>query len=111
LGKPNRALKPGGRLSFAVWATADKNLWAATPAMVLIERGAMPAPEPGAPGIFALGDQGRLEGMVPGAVFALPGIEEIPFTFKYEALDFYWRATNELAGPVAAAIAQLPEDD
>lgn len=111
LGETNRVLKPGGRLSFAVWATPDKNLWAATPAMVLVERGALPPPEPGAPGIFALGDQDRLRELVSGAGFTEPRIEEIPFTFRYEDLDFYWRATNELAGPIAAALAELPETE
>ena len=108
LSETNRVLKPGGRISFAVWATADKNLWAATPAMVLVERGAMPAPEPARPGIFALGDQGRLEELVTSAGFAAPRIEEVPFTFEYEDLDFHWRATNELAGPVRGSACAAP---
>jgi SAM-dependent methyltransferase len=111
LAETNRVLRPDGRLAFAVWATPDKNLWAATPGMVLVERGALPAPEPGAPGIFALGDHDRIKKLVTDAGFADPKIEEVPFTFAYDDFDFYWRATNELAGPVAAAIAQLPDED
>jgi ubiquinone/menaquinone biosynthesis C-methylase UbiE len=111
LKETNRVLRPDGRLVFAVWASADKNLWAATPAMVLMERGAFPPPEPGAPGIFALADQNRIRELVTAAGFADPKIEEVPFTFKYDELETHWRATNELAGPIAAAIAQLSADD
>jgi SAM-dependent methyltransferase len=111
LKETNRVLRPDGRLVFAVWASADKNLWAATPGMVLMERGAIPAPEPGAPGIFALADHDRIRELVTAAGFADPKIEEVQFTFEYEDLDLHWRATTELAGPLAAAIAQLPEGD
>ena len=52
---PARAA-PGGRLAFSVWAPADRNPWATLPAVALVERGHMPPPEPGAPGIFALAD-------------------------------------------------------
>jgi len=107
----NRVLKPGGRLAFAVWATPDKNMWAATTGIVLVERGAMPPPEPGAPGIFALADQDRVRELVIGAGFSDPKIEEVPFNFAYEDLDEYWRAINELAGPLAAVIAELPESE
>jgi ubiquinone/menaquinone biosynthesis C-methylase UbiE len=111
LRETNRVLKPGGRLSFAVWGAPDKNLWAATPGMVLMERGAMPTPEPGAPGIFALADQDRIRELVTAAGFADPKIEEVPFAFRYDEMDTHWRATNELAGPIAAAISQLSPDD
>jgi ubiquinone/menaquinone biosynthesis C-methylase UbiE len=111
LRETNRVLKPGGRLSFAVWGSPDKNLWAATPGMVLMERGAMPTPEPGAPGIFALADQDRIRELVTAAGFADPKIEEVPFAFRYDEMDTHWRATNELAGPIAAAISQLSPDD
>ena len=108
LGETNRVLKPGGRVAFAVWGTPDKNLWAATPAMALVARGALTPPEPGGPGIFALGDQDRIRELVTGAGFGDPKIEEVPFSFTYDDFDFYWRAVNELAGPIAAAINESP---
>jgi SAM-dependent methyltransferase len=111
LAETNRVLKPGGRLSFAVWATPDKNLWAATPAIVLVQRGALPPPEPGAPGIFALADHDRIRELVTGAGFSESKIEDVHFTFTYDDFDFYWRAINELAGPIARAIEALPDDD
>jgi SAM-dependent methyltransferase len=111
LKETNRVLRSDGRLVFVVWASADKNMWAATPGMVMVERGAMPPPEPGAPGIFALADHDRIRELVTAAGFADPKIEEVPFTFRYEDSDVHWKATTELAGPLAAALAQLPEDE
>jgi ubiquinone/menaquinone biosynthesis C-methylase UbiE len=111
LGQTNRVIKPGGRVAFAVWAGPDKNPWAATTGVVMLERGAMPPPEPGMPGIFALADHDRIAELVTGAGFSEPEIEEIPFTFIYDDLDFYWRSINELAGAISTFIAELSEDD
>jgi ubiquinone/menaquinone biosynthesis C-methylase UbiE len=111
LAETNRVLKPGGRLAFAVWATPDRNMWAATTAIVLVERGHIPPPEPGAPGIFALGDPNRIRELVTAAGFGDPRIEEVPFEFRYEDFDQYWQLINDLAGPIASAIAELPDSD
>src|SRR5919106_4810313 len=54
LKETRRVLRDGGTLAFAVWGTPDLNPWAALPGMTLVQRGHMPPPEPGAPGIFAL---------------------------------------------------------
>ena len=55
LRETRRVLRDGGTLAFAVWQTPDRNPWAALPGMTLVQRGHMPPPEPGAPGIFAHG--------------------------------------------------------
>jgi hypothetical protein len=106
LEETRRVLREGGRLGFAVWQTPDRNLWAAIPAMTLVQRGHVPPPEPGAPGIFALGDRGRLEEVVTGAGFDVDRIEEIAFEWRYGAGEV-WDTLNKLAGPIAAAIKEL----
>jgi SAM-dependent methyltransferase len=106
LKETRRVLRDGGTLGFAVWQTPDRNMWAAIPAMTLVQRGHMPPPEPGAPGIFALGDRGRLEEVVTGAGLDVSRIEEITFEWRYGAGDV-WDTINKLAGPIAAAIKEL----
>src|SRR5215204_2853691 len=64
LAETRRVLRDGGKLGFAVWQTPDRNPWAAIPGMVLVQRGHMPPPEPGAPGIFAMGDRDRVVELV-----------------------------------------------
>ena len=45
--------------------------------MTLAQRGHMPPPEPGAPGMFALADADRIRELVIGAGFADPDIEQL----------------------------------
>jgi ubiquinone/menaquinone biosynthesis C-methylase UbiE len=111
LKETRRVLRDGGPLAFAVWRTPDRNPWAAVPGMTLVQRGHMPAPEPGAPGIFALGEPGRIRELVTGAGFAEPEPEEITFEFRYADFDDLWDALVSLAGPLARAVNALPDDE
>src|SRR3954471_10426519 len=65
-----RVLRDGGTLAFAVWSTADRNPWAALPAMTVVQRGHIPPPDPTGPGIFAMGMPARIRELVTGAGFA-----------------------------------------
>jgi ubiquinone/menaquinone biosynthesis C-methylase UbiE len=111
LKETRRVLRDGGPLAFAVWRTPDLNPWAAIPGMTLVQRGHMPAPEPGMPGIFALGDPDRIRELVTGAGFDEPELEEIAFEFRYADSDDLWDALIRLAGPLARAVKALPEDE
>jgi ubiquinone/menaquinone biosynthesis C-methylase UbiE len=111
LTQTRRVLRTGGRLSFAVWRTPDVNPWAATPAITLVQRGHVPAPEPGAPGMFAMGDPERTRELLRGAGFAEPELEQIDFEFSYADFDDFWDSIMSLAGPLARAIGELPEQE
>jgi SAM-dependent methyltransferase len=110
LRETRRVLRDGGTLAFAVWQTPDRNMWAAIPAMTLVERGHMPPPEPGAPGIFALGESDRVVELVTGAGFGEPRVEELSFEWRY-AGDDLWDTLNRLAGPLATVIKGLPAEE
>jgi len=111
LSETKRVLHAGGPLAFAFWAAPEKNPWAAVPAKTLVERGHMPPPEPGAPGIFALADHDRIRSLVTGAGFGDPELEEIGFEFTYKDFDDLWDSLVRLAGPLAYAIKVLGEDE
>ena len=85
LKETRRVLRDGGPLAFAVWTGPDRNPWAAVPAKTVVQRGHMPPPEPGAPGIFAMGDPDRIGELVMQAGFGEPELEEIAFEFRYPA--------------------------
>jgi SAM-dependent methyltransferase len=108
LRETRRVLRDGGTLAFAVWQTPDRNPWAALPGMILVQRGHMPPPEPGAPGIFALGETERIRELVTGAGFGDPEIEPLTFEWRYSADDL-WDTLTRLAGPLAKALNELPD--
>jgi SAM-dependent methyltransferase len=107
LAETRRVLRDGGRLSFAVWAAPDRNHWAFIPGMTLVELGHLPAPEPGEPGIFAMGDPNRVKELVGGAGFGEPRIEEVAVHWGYSDPDVHWQKTLALAAPIAEAFGKL----
>jgi SAM-dependent methyltransferase len=111
LSETTRVLRGGAPLAFAVWSPPDRNPWAANPGMTLVQRGHVPPPEPGAPGIFGMADPGRIQELVTGAGFGEPEVEEIAFEFRYADSDDLWDALVRLAGPLARVINALPDDE
>jgi ubiquinone/menaquinone biosynthesis C-methylase UbiE len=111
LRETRRVLRDGGPLAFAVWAAPERNPWAAVPGMTLVQRGHMPPPEPGAPGIFALADPARVRELVVDAGFAEPEMEELAFTFRYADSDDVWDSIVRLAGPLARVINDLSAEE
>ena len=111
LAETKRVLRDDGRLAFAVWATPDRNMWAAIPGMTMVELGHLPPPEPGAPGIFAMGEQERVRELVTGAGFTDPQIEEVAVHWGYRTPEEHWEKTMALAGPISEVVEALPPED
>lgn len=112
MAETRRVLGDGGPLAFAVWGTPDRNPWAAVPGMTLMQRGHMPPPEPGAPGIFALGEPERIRDLVGEAGFAQPvQIEELAVEFRWAGFDDLWDALLRITGPLSRVITALPDDE
>jgi SAM-dependent methyltransferase len=111
LRETRRVLREGGPLAFAVWSTPDRNPWAAVPGMTIVRLGHLPPPEPGMPGIFAMGEQGLIRQLVTGAGFGEPELQEIAFDFEYRDFADYWDSVIRLAGPMARVINALPDDE
>jgi ubiquinone/menaquinone biosynthesis C-methylase UbiE len=111
LEETRRVLRDGGRLCFAVWTAPDENQWAFVSGLAMVERGHLPPPEPGAPGIFAMADPERIRQLVTGAGFPELEIEQVEFPWPYAGADEHWSLTRKLAGPLADAIDRLDEDE
>ena len=111
LAETRRVLSDSGRLSFAVWGQPDRNPWAMIPGMVLVEAGHLPPPEPGAPGIFAMGDPDRIRELVTGAGFGEPEIEQVVVEWRYRDADDHWQKTLKLAMPIAEAVNALDPEE
>ncbi|MGH3133264.1 MAG: class I SAM-dependent methyltransferase, partial [Gaiellaceae bacterium] len=108
LSETRRVLRPGGRLAFAVFASAERNPWASICARLFVERGHAPPPEPGTPGIFALGSEERTRGLLEEAGFTNVRMEEVPMRFLFTDLDEYLSWATNTAGALAMVLRGLP---
>ncbi len=101
LAETRRVLRPGGRLALAVWREAERNPWISVVGRMLVARGHMPPPEPGAPGMFVMARDERIRELLEGAGFSVARIEEIPVLFVYESVDDYIVRARETGGMFA----------
>jgi SAM-dependent methyltransferase len=103
-----RALRPGGRFVQLVWQPLPENEWVATFLCILAAGRDLPAPSPGAPGPFTLGDPARTRALLTGAGFAEPGITGLrePMWFGHDADE----AAALIGGLMAWMVADLDED-
>jgi SAM-dependent methyltransferase len=111
LAETRRVLRPGGRLALSVWGAPERNPWASIGGMILIERGHMPPPEPGAPGVFSMASEERTRALLDGAGFRSVRSEEVPVRFAFGDLDDYEQWVLDVAGPFAMLVRGLPEDE
>ena len=111
LAETRRVLRPGGRLALSVWGAPERNPWASIGGMILVERGHMPRPEPGAPGVFSMASEERTRALLDGAGFRSVRTEEVPVRFAFRALDDYEQWVIDVAGPFAMVVRALPEDE
>jgi len=111
LAETKRVLKPGGRLALAVWREAERNPWISIVGRMLLERGHVPPPEPGAPGMFTMAREERVHELLEGAGFTVTHIEEIPVLFAYASLDEYIERAKDTGGIFARVWREVPDDE
>ena len=111
LRETRRVLRADGRVACAVFAGPEQNPWAALPSGVLQQRGHIPPPEAGAPGILALADRDRLGRLFTEAGFSDGAIEEVAFGFRFAGMDDYWEFLNGAAGAIAMVLTRLGDDE
>jgi SAM-dependent methyltransferase len=111
LAETRRVLRPGGRLALAVWGAPERNPFFALLGPVLVERGHLPPPEPGAPGVFALASADRLRALLGRAGFRTVSMEEVPVRFVLSGADEYLAIAADTAGPIAILLRALSDDE
>lgn len=106
-----QALRPGGRLSVAVWGTPERNPFFTIPLQTLAQHVDVPAPPPGAPGLFSLADPQRLKSVLEAAGFRDVTVTDLEFPMGIATDGYeYWSYIRELAAPISALFAKVPAD-
>jgi SAM-dependent methyltransferase len=101
------ALRPGGRLAVAVWATPDKVAFAA-PVAVMIDTLGIEPPVAG-PGPFALGADGALDDLVLDAGFTDVVAGTALAVYKTDSAEACTEWVRDVAPPITELLADQPE--
>jgi ubiquinone/menaquinone biosynthesis C-methylase UbiE len=107
LRRLHTALRPGGRLAVAVWATPDRVAFA-TPVAVMIETLGVDPPAAG-PGPFALGADGALEELVRDAGFTDVVAGTALAVYETASAEACTEWIRDVAPPITELIADQPE--
>lgn len=108
LRRMHGALRTGGRVAIACWAPPAENPWVALVLGAIRKHIDIPAPPPGAPGMFSFADRAKLHDALEQAGFGQVHIEAVPAAsppMRSGAAHFGF--VRELAGPVARLVATL----
>jgi enediyne biosynthesis protein CalE5 len=100
------ALRDGGRLAVAVWASPDRVAFS-VPVGVMIEMNVIDPPAPG-PGPFALGDDGVLEDLVRTAGFADVRSGSALVVYETPSPEACTQWFRDVAPPIAELVADQP---
>lgn len=111
LAETRRVLRTDGRLALSLLGAPERNPWASIIARVLTDRGHLPAPQPGAPGVFSMASERRTRGLLEGAGFGDVRTDEVTVTFAYRSLDEYEQWIMDVGGPLATVTRCLAEEE
>src|SRR3954470_10412337 len=106
-----RVLRPGGRVSLAAWAGAERNPWSSAIGAELVARGLFERPAPGEPGQFAWADPAVIVGHLEDAGFVEPRVETVEFEFDYPDLDDWWDVQLDLSPMLGRTVGDMSPAD
>lgn len=100
-----RVLKPGGKIATSVWNVPEKNFWITAIMDVIGKNMELPAPVPGAPGMFRCASDGIMADLFSQAGLKNVSVKEVSGKLHCETVDVYWDVMTEVAAPVVASLA------
>jgi SAM-dependent methyltransferase len=110
VAEARRVLRDGGRYAAMTWDARAANAWLGLIFDAIGEQFGVEFPPPGGPSPFALCDPDLLS-----AALTAGGLQDVEVTrvatpMHGPSLQAWWELVRELAGPVAQALAGMPED-
>ena len=107
LAETRRVLRPGGRLSLAVWGAMEQNPFFTIAAISMVQRGHLPPPEAPGPPVFSMASPERTKALLEAAGFTKVRTERVPVRFEYRNAEEYLSVTTDTAGPLGLALQAL----
>jgi ubiquinone/menaquinone biosynthesis C-methylase UbiE len=114
LTETRRVLRPGGRVSLAVWDDMKVNPWALEPTLELLERGLTQPPNTAGdfvPGPFALSDPERVRGLLDEAGFTDVLIETVDLVQRHESFEDFWETMLDISRNFHDVVLERPETE
>ncbi len=111
LAEMHRALRERGRVSAIVYSTPERNPFFSIPVSIIRRRAGLPAPAPGLPGPFSLGQPGALEAAYEEAGFREPEVRAVDAPVRFSSAAECVRFERESFGALHAMLATVPEDE
>ena len=105
-----RVLKPGGRYVAMTWGTREANPWLGLILDAVGEQFGVEFPPPGIPGPFSLSDGAELADALRAGGLEDVDVVTVATPMGRESLEAWWEIVPQLAGPLAVALAGMPED-
>lgn len=105
-----RVLKPGGKVAVAVWAGAEKNIWASIPMEAIAKEVNLQTPGADAPGMFRFATAGDLEKMFDDAGFRNIREEDVYGEMISKSAEEYWDHMKEVSAPIVSGVSQAGQD-
>jgi SAM-dependent methyltransferase len=102
-----RVLRPGGRVALAAWDRPDLNPWATIPTRALVELGHVEPPDPSAPGMFILSEDGRLRDILESGGLTEVAVESLELVRRDQGIDDYLKGTLDISAAFAATRDRL----
>jgi ubiquinone/menaquinone biosynthesis C-methylase UbiE len=104
-----RVAKPGARVCTSVWAAPEKNPWATTIISTIAKHVDMPAPPPGAPGLFRCATPGYMAGIFREAGLKNVTEQEVGAPLEFDSPEQYFAFISEISAPVVAGMAKADD--
>lgn len=111
LYETRRVLRPGGRLTLAVWGAPERNPFFTIIASTLVTGGHLPPPLEGAPNPFSMSSEDHTKALLEAAGFDSVKVDDVPVAFRFRDVDDYLSFVADTAGPVAIALQKLSDQD
>ena len=104
-----RVLKPGGRLATSVWNIPEKNFWVTAIMGAIKQNMDLPAPPPGAPGMFRCAKDGLIADLFLQAGLKNIIQKEVTGKLNCKTTDAYWGMQTEVGAPIVAALSKASD--